>query len=151
MKANNMMIKKLSLAVCFILLILAACKKTETLEPVRLFRPVLKEALVSNGNWIGASWQPISGAVTYTAQVSRDTFRTVLATATIDTNVYVFQNLDWDKLYQVRVRANAADTAFNSRFSDLGSIRTPRFPTILNTPTSAEVTEEAVKVSWITG
>ena len=150
MKANNMMIKKLSLAVCFILLILAACKKTETLEPVRLFRPVLKEALVSNGNWIGASWQPISGAVTYTAQVSRDTFRTVIATATIDTNVYVFQNLDWDKLYQVRVRANAADTAFNSRFSDLGAIRTPRFPTILNTPTSAEVTEEAVKVSWTT-
>jgi hypothetical protein len=130
MKANNMMIKKLSLATCFLLLILAACKKKDDLEQVRLFRPVVKDALVSNGNWIGASWQPINGAVTYTAQVSRDTFRTIIASVTIDTNVYVFQNLDWDKLYQVQVRANAADTTYSSRFSNLGSIRTARFPTI---------------------
>ncbi|MBC7948799.1 MAG: DUF5123 domain-containing protein [Chitinophagaceae bacterium] len=150
MKAKNMMVKKLSLAACFVVLILAACKKTEDPEQVRLFRPVLKEALESQGNWIKASWQPIKGAESYTAEISRDTFRTIIASVTLDTNVTTFLNLDWDKLYQVQVRANAVDTQYNSRMSPLGSIRTPRFPTILNTPTLSEVTDEAVKVSWTT-
>jgi hypothetical protein len=151
MKANNMIIKKLGLAVCFGLLILAACKKKDNLEQVRLFRPVTKDALESQGNWVKASWQPISGAVSYRAEISRDTFRTILRSVTLDTNVYTFENLDWDKMYQVQVRANAPDSVYNSRFSNLGGIKTPKFPTILNTPTASEVTEEAVKVSWVTG
>ena len=63
----------------------------------------------------------------------------------------MFDNLDWDKLYQVQVRANATDTVFNSRMSNLGSIKTAKFPTILNTPGTSDVTDEAVKVSWTTG
>jgi hypothetical protein len=151
MKATNIIMKKIGLALCCFVLILGACHKNEDLEQVRLFRPVIKDALESQGNWIKASWQPISGAVSYTVQVSRDTFRTILATATLDTNVYTFQNLDWDKLYQVQVKANASDTVYNSKMSTLGAIRTPRFPTILNTPTISEITEDAVKVSWTTG
>ena len=44
-KANNMIMKKLSFAACLLVLILGACKKTETFEQVRLFRPVIKDAL----------------------------------------------------------------------------------------------------------
>jgi hypothetical protein len=150
-KANNMIMKKLSFTACLLILILGACKKTETLEQVRLFRPVTQDALLSEGNWIKASWHPIKEAQSYTAQLSRDTFRTILRTVTLDTNVYTFDNLDWDKLYQVQVRANAADTVFNSHMSNLGSIRTAKFPTILNTPGISDVTDEAVKVSWTTG
>lgn len=150
MKASYKIFGQTGIVTALFLLVLASCKKTEDLEKVRLFRPVIKEALLSEGNWIKASWQPISGAETYTAEVSRDTFRTIIARVTIDTNVTTFENLEWDRLYQVQVRANAADTTFSSRMSSLGAIRTPRFPTILNTPGISDVTEEAVKVSWST-
>ena len=116
-----------------------------------MFRPVIKDALLSEGNWIKASWQPIKEAESYTVQLSHDTFRTIIRSVTLDTNVYLFENLDWDRLYQVQVRANASDTVFNSRMSNLGSIKTVKFPTILNTPGISDVTDEAVKVSWITG
>jgi len=146
-----MIMKKLSFTACLLILILGACKKTETLEEVRLFRPVIQDALLSEGNWIKASWHPIKEAQSYTAQLSRDTFRTILISVTLDTNVYMFDNLLWDKLYQVQVRANAIDTVFNSGMSNLGSIKTLKFPTILNTPGISDVTDEAVKVSWTTG
>lgn len=150
MKANNILIGKLSLIAFSLVLVLAACKKTETFERVRLFRPVPKDALVSEGNWVRASWQPITDAESYTAQISKDTFRTILASVTLDTNVHTFENLEWEVLYQVRVRANAADTTYSSRMSDLGAIKTARFPTILNVPLPSDITDEAVKVSWVT-
>lgn len=148
MKANNIQILKSVLAACIVVMALAGCKKDETFEQVRLFRPVVKDALESNGNWIRASWQPIKDAKSYTVQLSRDTFRTILKSVNLDTTVYLFDNLEWNKLYQVQVRANAADTNFNSRFSTLGVIKTPSFPTILNTPGVSDVSENAVKVSW---
>lgn len=152
MKANKKIMKLFSLAGCFLFLILAACNKPDDdVEQVRLFRPVPKDGLASEGNWVAASWQPISGAKNYTVQISKDTFRTVISSVTLDTNVHVFQNLDWDKFYWVRVKANAPDTIYNSKYSEMGAIKTPKFPTILNTPNpSADVTDEAVKVSWTT-
>ncbi|TMI65063.1 MAG: DUF5123 domain-containing protein [Bacteroidetes bacterium] len=150
-KANNIIMKKLSLAACLLVLIFGACKKTETFEEVRLFRPVNKDALLSEGNWIKASWHPIKEAQSYTVQLSSDNFTTIIQSVTLDTTVYMFENLYWDKLYQVQVRANAADTVFNSGMSNLGSIKTAKFPTILNTPGISDVTDEAVKVSWTTG
>ena len=51
----------------------------------------------------------------------------------------------------MQVRANAPDTVFNSKWSFLGAIKTPVFPTILNIPPISDITEEAVKVSWVTG
>jgi hypothetical protein len=141
--------RKLIFAYTIILFTLAACKKTEQLQgPTRLFRPVLKEALESNGNWIAATWQPIKGATSYTVELSRDTFRTVMVSKTIDTTYYLFENLKWEQLYQLRLKANAKDTADNSKFSDLGAIKTPRFPSILNIPSIAEISDNAVKVSW---
>ena len=126
-----------------------ACKKNEDLgEAPRLFRPVVKEALASEGNWIKVSWQPVKGATSYTAEISVDSFKTVASRKQTDTNVHVFENLYWEKLYQVRVKANAADTTHNSKFADLGAIKTARFPTILNVPASNEVLDNAVKVSW---
>lgn len=141
--------KKILFATLIVLTAFIACKKTEDLgEAPRLFRPVMKEALESNGNWIRASWQSVKGATSYTAQVSRDTFRTIVSTVTLDTNVVVFEDLLWDKLYQVRVQAIAADTSKNSKISSLGEIKTARFPTILNIPASNEVNDNSVKVSW---
>ncbi len=144
-----LVMRKIVLAFAAVIIFLAACKKNEDLGTSRLFRPVLKGPLVSEGNWIAASWQVIKGAESYTVQLSKDTFRTVLASVTLDTNAYLFQNLEWNRRYQVQVKANAADSSLNSRMSYLGEIKTPAFPSILNTPTISEIGDNAVKVSWV--
>lgn len=141
--------RKLILASSIILIALAACKKTDDLQgPNRLFRPVLKDALLSDGNWIAVSWQPINGAASYTVELSSDTFRTIVVSANVDTNYYLFDDLRWEQLYQVQVKANAPDSSQNSKFSNLGAIKTPRFPTILNVPGISDIGDNAVRVSW---
>lgn len=141
--------KKLLFISLAVTLVFIACKKIDDPgEAPRLFRPAIKDALESNGNWIKASWQAVSGSASYTAEISTDSFKTVAATVKVDTNIHLFENLYWEKLYQVRVKANAADTAKNSKFASLGEIKTARFPTILNVPADNEVLDNAVKVSW---
>ena len=141
--------RKLIFALTIMILTLSACKKTEQLTgPDRLFRPVLKEALASEGNWIAVSWEPIKDAVSYTVEVSKDSFHTIISSATVDTTYHLFDNLKWEQLYQVQVKANAKDSSKSSKFSNLGSIKTPKFPTILNTPGLSDLTDNAVKVSW---
>lgn len=56
--------------------------------------------------------------------------------------------LFWNTLYQVRAVAHAADPEYDSRVSDLGSVRTQRFPSILNLPASHDVTDVAARVTW---
>lgn len=116
----------------------------------RLFRPVAKGDLVAQGNRITATWQDIKEAVSYTAQVSRDTFRTIDQTVEVDTNAIVFEGLEWSTLYQVQVQANAATEAQNSKMSALGAAKTEKFPTILITPGVSDVTDVAARVRWAT-
>src|SRR5262249_34990816 len=139
---NKTVMKKIFFIPLILLFVFVSCEKDDDPgEAPRLFRPVLKDQLVSNGNWIAAAWQPVTGAVSYTAQLSRDTFRTIAASMTIDTNAVLFENLDWDKLYQVQVKAIAGDTSKNSRISQLGAIKTARFPSILNIPGLSDIND----------
>jgi len=137
-------------ALCIVIAAAVACNKTKIEGGVddRLFRPVLNGALVSDGNWISVNLAKISGAVSYSVQISRDTFKTIDRTINTTSDTAYFANLLWEKLYQVRAKAIAADTTKNSKIADLGSIKTARFPTILNVPTIAEIADNAVKVSW---
>lgn len=127
---------------------LVACKKDDAEEKVRLFRPTVKGDLVSEGNWIEVGWQAIKGAESYTLQISKDTFRTVLQTVKIDTNGHLFEGLDFETNYQLQVKANAKDTIYNSKWSTLGAIKTPKLPSILGTPLAADLTDKTVKVKW---
>jgi hypothetical protein len=139
--------KKLLFISLAVTLVFIACKKIDDPgEAPRLFRPVIKDALESNGNWIKGSWQAVAGAASYTAQLIKDSV--VVKSMVVDTNAVLFENLKWETLYQVQVKANAADTAKSSKFASLGEIKTARFPTILNIPKTNEVLDNAVKVSW---
>ncbi|MEO6732937.1 MAG: DUF4957 domain-containing protein [Ferruginibacter sp.] len=132
------------------LIVAAGCKKEQTEEPSRLFRPVIAGSLVADSNAILASWFKIKNVSLYTLQVSRDSFRTIDVSMNVkDTGTVLVKNLQWDKLYYVQVKAIATDTVYNSKWSFLGAIKTPKFPTILNTPSISDITENAVKVSWI--
>jgi hypothetical protein len=143
------MMKKIFYGLVALVIFAAACNEKDDLgEAPRLFRPVIKGALEANGNWIKAAWQPVSGAVSYNLQISKDTFNTITASIVTDTNVVIVANLAWDRLYQVQVKAIAADTTHNSRIASLGAIKTARFPSILNVPLPSESNDNSVKVSW---
>lgn len=147
MQTKHFIIQSLLTCLCAVAL-LTACKKDDLAEPVRLFRPVLKGPLLSEGNWIEANWQAIKEAESYSLEISKDNFETILKAVLADTNTYTFEGLEWNQLYQLRVRANAKDTAFNSKWGSLGSIKTAKFPTILSTPVDADLTDKTVKVRW---
>jgi len=149
---NNCKINQYTLVVLFATVFMfTACIKDKEAEggaPDRLFRPTIKGSLKADGNYINATWQKIADAVTYTVQLSRDTFKTIDRTVTLDTTAVLFDNLLWDKLYQLQVRANASDSTKNSKFGSLGAIKTPKFPSILKPFTVSDATDEAVKISW---
>jgi hypothetical protein len=145
---TNTIYRNLILTGSVIVLLFSACRKTEDLGEARLFRPVMK-ALESEGNWVRATWQPIKNAKSYSVQISKDTFKTYVQDVVVDSNSVLFSNLLWNQLYQVQVKAIANDTAFNSKVSFLGAIKTPKFPSILLSPTISDVTDEAIKVSWV--
>lgn len=138
------------------LLLLSACKDEEDVFPeTRLFRPVLNEDMSAIGNSIIINMGKLKRAVSYTIEISRDTFKTIDYTLESDTSYLVVDDallsgdpLFWNTLYQVRATAHAADPQFDSRVSDLGSVRTDRFPTILNLPASYDVTDVAARVTW---
>lgn len=129
---------------------IASCKKeTDLGEAPRLFRPTVKGNLISTGNYIEASWQTIKGAASYTLQISRDTFKTIDRTLEVDTSTALLEDLLWDQLYQLQVRANAADSTRDSKFGLLGDVKTPKFPSILEPATVNDATDNSVIMRWI--
>lgn len=135
--------------------VVSACKEEdEMFEETRLFRPVLNEDLFSEGNTIIVNQGNMKSAISYTLEVSRDTFNTIEYVIETDTSyveinkALIGEELFWNTLYQVRSTARAADPQFDSKASDLGNVRTQRFPTILNNPASFDVTDIAARVTW---
>lgn len=134
----------------------SACKEEETIyEQTRLFRPVLNEDLFSEGNSIIVNMGKLKEAISYTLEVSRDTFQTVEYLIETDTSYVVIdkelvgEELFWNTLYQVRATARASESVYDSKAADLGNVRTQRFPTILNEPARYDVTDIAARVTWI--
>ncbi|MCX2680000.1 DUF5123 domain-containing protein [Galbibacter sp. EGI 63066] len=158
MKTNNSIfnIKSLFfLGMC--ILLFNACDNDDdgvAEEQTRLFRPVLNEPMLAEGNTIIVNMGKLKQAESYTLEVSRDTFSTVEYTIMTDTNYVeinedlIGQELFWSTLYQVRATAHAADSEYDSKVSDFGNVRTQRFPTILNIPQAYDVTDVAARVSW---
>lgn len=137
-------------------LLIWSCKEDEESFPeTRLFRPVLNDDLSSQGNSIIINMAKMNEAVSYTLELSRDEFETIDYTIESDTNYIVINTellngdpLFWNTLYQVRAIAHAENPEFDSKISDLGSVRTQRFPTILNLPATYDVTDVAARVTW---
>jgi len=133
-----------------------ACTKDDeqTYEKTRLFRPVLNVDLYSINNTIVVNMGSLKNTIGYTIEVSRDTFATIEYTVESDVSYVILgednlgEGLFWNTLYQVRATAHAEDPQYDSKPSDLGSVRTNRFPTILNLPEVYDVTDIAARVSW---
>ncbi|WP_109743736.1 DUF5123 domain-containing protein [Arcicella aurantiaca] len=136
--------------------LLLACKPEEELvQQTRLFMPVLKKDLSVLNNTIIVNMAGAKTATGYAIEVSRDTFKTVDYKINADTNYVVVnekllkgESLFWNTLYQVRATALAADAIYNSKVSDLGSVKTDKFPSILIVPTSADLLDVSARVKW---
>jgi hypothetical protein len=146
-----------TLGVAFAIMAIAlSCKEDdESFPETRLFMPVLNDDLRSVENSIIVNMARMKKAVSYTIELSRDEFETIDYTIEADTNFVVINTellngdpLFWNTLYQVRAIAHADDPEFDSKVSLLGSVRTQRFPTILNLPASYDVIDVAARVTW---
>lgn len=134
----------------FGLFFVVACEKEMKLEEApRLFRPVVSGEITGSGNWLSASWTKVKGAKSYTAEISVDSFKTVVKSLQIENNSVVFENLEWLKFYRIRVKANSPEVEKNSGFSILGDKRTEKFPSIMDTPTPQDILDKAVLLKWI--
>ena len=134
-----------------------SCKEEEETFPrTRLFRPVLNENLFSEENSIVVDLGKLKEAVSYTIEVSRDTFKTIDYTIKADTNYVVIneetvgEELLWFTIYQVRATAHASDSQYDSKVSDLGSVRTAKYPSNQGVPTNFDVTDKRARVFWVT-
>ncbi len=151
---NNNIIQGLFLVLVGVCL-LTGCKEPDVLKQTRLFSPVLNKELSSELNTIIVNLGRMKQVDSYTLEVSRDTFRTVDYTIKIDTNYVVLNEetlsgdpLFWNTLYQIRAKAHATDPQYDSKVSDLGNVRTQKFPSVLMTPAKHDVIDVAAKVKW---
>ncbi|WP_186756684.1 DUF4957 domain-containing protein [Echinicola salinicaeni] len=154
----NNRIKNIYLSIIMLSVALVAfsgCEEDdEMFDRTRLFRPVLTEDLFSEENTIIVNMGKMKEALSYTIEVSRDTFKTTDYVIETDTSYVVIneelvgETLFWNTLYQVRAIAHADDPMYDSKISDLGNVRTQRFPTILNVPKSYDVIDVAARVTW---
>lgn len=126
----------------------ASCKKNDDMGLTRLFRPVPSGELSADSNTIMASWQKIAGATSYVVEVSRDTFHTIDQSVSVDSNEAVVKKLLFNQLYQVQVKAVANDTAMNSKWSNLGAVKT--LSSILKMPGIDDITFNSVRARWAT-
>jgi hypothetical protein len=151
---NIQLIKGLFVVLAGIFL-LTGCEEPDVLKQTRLFSPVLNKELTSELNTIIVNMGKMKQVQSYTLEVSRDTFRTVDYTISVDTNYVVLNEetlngdpLFWNTLYQIRAKAHATDPQFDSKVSDLGNVRTQKFPSVLVAPAKHDVIDVAAKVKW---
>ncbi len=151
---NIKYINYLILALGCTVLLASSCKKKWEAElggeAPRLFRPVLKSLDVPLGNYIDIAWQKSKETNKYRVDLSVDSFQTISNTVeVIDTTFASIQDLLWEQLYQIRVTAlHPADPARDSRPADFGQLKTPRFPTIVESPGSADVGWTNILFKW---
>lgn len=119
-------------------------------EAPRLFRPLIKGSLKAPGNYIDVVWQKSNETNKYKIELSVDSFKTVSNTLdATDTTAATLNDLLWEQLYQVRVTAlHPANPAKNSRPADFGEIKTPRFPTIVESPLSSDIGWTTLLFKW---
>ena len=147
----------LSLTLAFLavgLVLFSGCEEEEFYPRTRLFQPVLNEPLMAEFNTIIVNMGNIREANSYTIEVSRDSFISVLYTLESDTSYVILDEsnlgeaLLYSTLYQVRATAHADEDEYDSLTSDLGEVRTERFPSILQIPTEGDMLDGQVRVRW---
>lgn len=143
---NIIKIKHTLLVLIAVMISFVACDdKDDYGTPERLFRPVIKETSYS-GTWIRAEWDRYEGAKSFNLELSTDSFATILRSVETDTIFYLFEDLEYDTDYQLRIQA--VGSGITSKFFVNETIKTSDYPTKLTTPSSADVIDKKARIRW---
>lgn len=144
------------LLTAFFTVMLTSCEQEEVLpEAERLFRPIIGSGTVS-GTWFSLTWDDYTDASYYELELSTDTFQTVLRTIATDSAKYTFTGLEYDMTYQIRIRSIGSEVlstgdTIKSKYN-IYEVSTSDYPTQLKTPSSADMIDKSIRVSWnVTG
>lgn len=150
--------KKINFKTIFLIFILAAglfvsCTEEPMLgNPDRLFRPIVKTATY-NTTWIKLVWDRYTGAKSYEITLSVDSFQNVVRLQRTDSTQFTFTGLKMDQTYQIRIRSFGDSIMANgdtimSEYYVLPDVTTLDYPTKLITPTSSDIIDNSVRLSW---
>jgi hypothetical protein len=122
MMKNIISIKTAILLILPLVVLVLSCSEDEEVYPrTRLFKPVLQDQLFSIDNTIVVDISKSKEALNYELEVSRDTFKTIEYRFSMDTTYAVIneglvgEELLWNTIYQVRAKAFADESEYNSR------------------------------------
>lgn len=126
-----------------------SCSDTEYPE-TRLFSPVLNQGLSAHLNTITVDLANLKDATSYKIEISRDTFKTPgkIKVYNFTENKAIITDLLYNTTYQVRATALSATEGFNSKVSNLGGVKTERFPSDLNVAKKEDIIDFAARISW---
>jgi hypothetical protein len=149
---NRIIFKKYFFLAALVSLLFTSCEKEELLQgPERLFRPIVKESIIS-GTWFRIKWDKYDGAVAYQMELSTDTFKTILKSYRTDSTAYTFSDLEYDLNYQMRIRSvgDSIIASGDSIRSDyhVYNIKTIDYPTYLKAPLSTDILDKSIRVKW---
>jgi hypothetical protein len=130
-----------------------SCSEDENLlELPYMFRPINVKATL-NGVVATISWSKVDSAAYYTLEVYKDSLQfnsdSLLLTDTVSSSSYTIE-LAGDARYSVRVKANAVDSAKDSKFNDVLTFKTPK-ENLFNGYTSTMTALHTANLKWLAG
>jgi hypothetical protein len=127
---------------------MSSCKEEDNLEKApRMFRPLVETDVPDYDNWIKATWTKMADATSFTIQLSTDSFHTIYRDTTVTDAYFTFTNLDWDMVYQIRVRSNGATSGDTSAYYVCPNA-TIKYPTKLKDLTVGDIIDNGVRPNW---
>lgn len=122
-----------------------SCEDDDLGSADRLFRPQINETLIG-GTYFQVKWDRYQGAEKFELQLSVDSFKTVLRDIETDTTLYMFDALEYDTKYQLRIRSIGSN--IQSEYFVSKDITTNDYPTKMITPVADDQLDIKVRVKW---
>lgn len=143
---NKMKIKYILFVLIAVMISIVACDDDDKYgTPDRLFRPVVKETSYS-GTWIRLEWDKYEGVELFNLELSVDSFATILASVETDTTFHLFEDLEYDTDYQIRIQSFGNNMESDYFINE--TVKTSDYPTKLLNPSASDIIDKKVRIRW---
>lgn len=133
---------------------MTSCSDDDESTQSRLFRPVINEDNIVTGldentvPYLSFKWDNYTEANQYVINVVSED-GTESYTQTVETNSVTFNNLDYDKNYNVSIHSANTNNGLESKDYTF-VITTADYPTDLKTPLATDIIDTQARISWNT-